>query len=222
MTSMSLLSIFSRYKFKTILLESREKVLIQKGSGPFYETPILFNGKEVGILNCDANKEEAAEMAELLAPLIYFENEVGSWDYVTELFTWVLGAKNLVPSVTDWIGIYYKANYFLGKKTTDLYLGPYLGEATEHMVIPLERGLCGLALREERVVNVANVHENAQHIACSLKTNSELIIPLKNETGELIAELDIDCHKLGAFSPEIERTFQEYALTFVPPKKIVE
>ncbi|MCF8060130.1 MAG: hypothetical protein K9K67_12595 [Bacteriovoracaceae bacterium] len=222
MTDISLLSILSRFNFKSIILESHELVLLQKGDGPMKERSVSFNGKEIGLLSTDASEEEAKEMADLLGPLVFLENERELWNYATDLFTWVLGAKNLVPEVTDWIGIYYKANYFLGKNTTDLYLGPYIGEATDHQVIPLDRGLCGLALREERVVNVANVHEDIRHIACSLKTNSELILPLKNKSGEMIAELDIDCNKLGAFTPEIEKKFKDYALTFVPPEKIVE
>jgi putative methionine-R-sulfoxide reductase with GAF domain len=71
-----------------------------------------------------------------------------------------------------------------------------------------------MALREKRVVNVGDVHQESEHIACSLKTNSELIVPLLDEAGEMIAELDIDCNKLRAFTPEIEKKFKDYALTF--------
>ena len=81
-------------------------------------------------------------------------------------------------------------------------------------MIPLERGLCGLALREERVVNVADVHQDDRHIACSLKTKSELIIPLLSPQGEMIAELDIDCNQLNAFSTDIEDRLKEYCKSF--------
>ncbi|MCR9204164.1 MAG: hypothetical protein NXH75_06280, partial [Halobacteriovoraceae bacterium] len=124
------------------------------------------------------------------------------------------GAKNIAPEVSDWIGIYYKANDFLKRDTTDLYLGPFFGEPTDHKIIPLTEGLCGLALREERVVNVKNVIEDERHIACSIKTKSELIVPLKNKSGKMVAELDIDCHRLNAFTPEIEEKIKEYCLTF--------
>lgn len=214
MTDVALLSLLEDYDFRSLMLEGGESVLLQKGQGPFYQYPVTFNQKEIGLLQTDAKEEQAREMARQVAPLLYLHINGNLWDEAVDLMTWVKGAKNLVPEVTDWIGIYYKASYFLGIETTDLFLGPYFGESTDHEVIPLERGLCGLALREERVVNVANVHEDERHIACSLKTNSELIIPLKNEKGEMVAELDIDCNRLGAFSKEIEEEFKEYAKTF--------
>lgn len=214
MTDVALLSLLEDYNFRSLMLEGGEKVLIQKGQGPFYQYPVTFNKKEYGLLQTDAPEEQAREMAHQIAPLLFLETQGQLWSEAVQLMTWVKGAKNLVPEVTDWIGIYYKASYFLGLETTDLFLGPYFGESTDHEVIPLERGLCGLALREERVVNVANVHEDERHIACSLKTNSELIIPLTNENGEMVAELDIDCNRLGAFSQEIEDQFKAYAKTF--------
>lgn len=214
MSNVALLSLLEDYDFRSLMLEGGEKLLIQKGEGPYYQYPVTFNKKEIGLLQTDAKEDEAKEMARQIAPLLNLHVSGDLWDEAIDLMTWVKGAKNLVPDVTDWIGIYYKASYFLGVETTDLFLGPYFGESTDHEIIPLERGLCGLALREERVVNVANVHEDQRHIACSLKTNSELIIPLKNEKGEMVAELDIDCNRLGAFSKEIEEEFKEYAKSF--------
>ncbi len=71
-----------------------------------------------------------------------------------------------------------------------------------------------MALREERVVNVPDVRENGEHIACSLKTRSELVLPLKDPNGQMVAELDIDSNTLRAFSPELEARFRAYAETF--------
>ena len=99
----------------------------------------------------------------------------------------------------DWIVIYYKESYILKKNSTGLILVPFLGEPTEHVRISLNRGICGMALREERIVNINNVHDNPHHIACNVYTNSELVIPLKNKVGKLIAELDINSNKKSAF-----------------------
>lgn len=219
MSDLSLLSLLNNNAFKGILLECQEEVLLEKGEGDLKKYVVNFAGKEIGLLHCDIDKVEGEELAKHLAPLVYMHKKAGLWDYATELLTWVWGAKNLVPEVTDWIGIYYKASAFFGDQTTDLFLGPFFGDSTDHEVIPLDRGLCGLALREERVVNVANVHEDERHIACSLKTNSELIIPLTNKAGKMVAELDIDCNKLNAFTPEIEEKFRHYAETFIAPDK---
>ena len=93
-------------------------------------------------------------------------------------------------------------------------LGPFIGEATEHTRIPIDKGMCGLALREEKVVNIADVRQEGGHIACSLSTRSELVIPLKGEDGSFIAELDIDSNRLNAFSSELEKQFRDYCETF--------
>ena len=219
MSELSLLSLLNNNSFKAILLECREKILLEKGEGDLKKYSVNFSGEEIALLHTDAEESISKELANELAPLVFLHTEAGLWEYSIDLMTWLWGAKQLVPEVTDWIGIYYKASHFLGKDTTNLYLGPYFGESTDHEIIPLEEGLCGLALREERVVNVANVHEDERHIACSLKTNSELIIPLKNSEGVMVAELDIDCNRLNAFTPEIESKFKEYAKTFKAPER---
>lgn len=191
-----------------------EETMCMWGGSTTSKNNIIFNGVTLGELSTSLSPEENFELAGYIAPILYLEKTKSLGNYAISLHAWVSEARSLAPEVCDWIGIYYKAGAFLEVETTDLYLGPYIGEYTEHQVIPLNRGLCGLALREERVVNVADVHQDKRHIACSLKTNSELIIPLKNSTGEMVAELDIDCNKKGAFTPEVEEKFKAFGETF--------
>jgi len=133
---------------------------------------------------------------------------------MNDLRNWLLECQKIAPELVDWIGIYFKASYLNDEDSTDLVLGPFIGEATEHTRIPIDRGMCGLALREEKIVNVSDVRKEAEHIACSLTTRSELVIPLADENGVLIAELDIDSNTLDAFSPGIEKKFIEFSKTF--------
>lgn len=192
-----------------------DKVLCQEGEGASPSRCTLqFCGQNVGSLESNLEGKAHDELAQQVAPLLYLYKEGYPWEQIILLQQWVKGARDLVSDIADWIGIYYKANYYLSEQTTDLILGPYYGESTTHTRIPLERGLCGLALREERVVNVADVHEDSRHIACSLKTNSELIIPLTNSEGKMVAELDIDCNRLGAFTSDIEEKFRGYSQSF--------
>ncbi len=197
-----------------LCLSFNDETMCLWGEGGESQNAILFNGVHLGELRSSLAPVKNFELAGYLAPILYLEKTKGLGNFAMTLHAWICEAKSLSPEVCDWIGIYYKAGAFLEVETTDLYLGPYIGEYTDHQVIPLNRGLCGLALREERVVNVANVHEESLHIACSLKTNSELIIPLKNSKGEMIAELDIDCNRIGAFSPEIEDKFKKFSESF--------
>jgi len=135
-------------------------------------------------------------------------------DYFKKVLIWLEDTKKLAPEVCDWIGIYYKESYLLGSASTDLVIGPFIGEETEHTRISIERGFCGMALREERTVNVADVTTDSTHIACSLKTRSELVVPIADNNGKFIAELDIDCNRLNAFTKELEKTFQEAVKSF--------
>ncbi len=127
---------------------------------------------------------------------------------------WLQNAKGLAPEVCDWIGIYYKASFYNNENSTDLVLGPYIGALTEHTRIPIDKGICGLALREEISANIADVKSHPEYISCSIETKSELVIPLKNKEGEFIAELDIDSHTTDAFTAEIQIKFELYCQTF--------
>ncbi len=129
--------------------------------------------------------------------------------YFAKVLEWLEILKRKEPLVCDWIGIYYKESYLHKLNSTDLVLGPFIGEATEHTRIPIDRGFCGMALREERTVNVADVTKDSTHIACSLKTRSELVVPIADKAGHFVAELDIDCNRLAAFTPELEAFFKE-------------
>ncbi|PIK16629.1 GAF domain-containing protein [Halobacteriovorax sp. JY17] len=155
-----------------------------------------------------------SELTQSLSPILRGGTDSRELTYNVEVYKWILEAKNMIPKIADWIGIYYKTEYLIEKKSEDLLLGPYIGESTEHVKIPISEGLCGLALREERVVNIEDVHSDERHIACSLKTKSELIIPLQNSYGDCIAELDIDSNLQAAFSKEIEEKMKDYCLTF--------
>ena len=136
-------------------------------------------------------------------------------DEMLKVLAWLRTVKAFAPEIFNWIGVYYKSSYLLGENSTDLVLGPFLGEPTDHTRIPIDRGLCGLALREERVINQADVHADSRHIACSLKTKSELIVPLPLKTeGGFIAELVIDSHTISAFTAEIEAKVNQLCLDF--------
>lgn len=134
--------------------------------------------------------------------------------YFAKVHQWLEMTKKLSPEVCDWIGIYYKESYLKNLPSTDLVIGPYIGEETEHIRISIDRGFCGMALREERTVNVSDVTKDSTHIACSLKTRSELVVPIADHSGKFIAELDIDCNRLNAFTPELVALFQNAVKSF--------
>lgn len=104
----------------------------------------------------------------------------------------------------DWTGIYE-----LGPDGI-LHLGPYVGAATEHTEIPVGRGICGTAVAEGRDLNIPDVREVGNYLACSLQTRSELVVLIRE--GETIyAQIDIDSHTVNAFDAEATRAVERVA-----------
>ena len=82
-----------------------------------------------------------------------------------------------------------------------LKIGPYQG-GHGCLFIPFEKGICGAAARIGDTQDVPNVHERPEHIACSSTTNSEIVVPIKDLSGDVVAVLDVDSDELAAFSTE--------------------
>lgn len=82
-----------------------------------------------------------------------------------------------------------------------LRVGPYQG-TLGCMEIEFGRGVCGTAAAERRTVIVDDVDEFPGHIACDARSRSEIVVPVFDGTGELIAVLDIDSEQPSAFTEE--------------------
>ena len=80
-----------------------------------------------------------------------------------------------------------------------LKIGPYQG-GHGCLSIPFDKGICGAAARTGETQDVPDVHARAEHIACSSSTNSEIVVPVKNSRGEVVAVLDLDSDLPAAFS----------------------
>lgn len=92
----------------------------------------------------------------------------------------------------DWTGFYRVTEPQM------LKIGPYQG-GHGCLVIPFSRGVCGAAARSGEIQMVADVDAFPDHIACSNSTRSELVIPVHNGKGDLIAVFDIDSDQPNAF-----------------------
>ena len=82
-----------------------------------------------------------------------------------------------------------------------LKIGPYQG-GHGCLVIPFARGVCGAAARLEKTQLVPDVDAFPGHIACASSTRSELVLPVWNNSGQLIAVFDIDSDLPDAFTQE--------------------
>lgn len=80
----------------------------------------------------------------------------------------------------------------------ELVLGPFQGPVACTR-IRKGRGVCGTSWNEARTVIVPNVHEFPGHIACSSLSNSEIVVPVFDECGNVTGVLDIDSRDFDTF-----------------------
>jgi GAF domain-containing protein len=79
-----------------------------------------------------------------------------------------------------------------------LRVGPYQGPLG-CLEIPFDKGVCGAAARERRTQLVEDVDAFPGHIACDAAARSEIVVPVSDRKGELVAVLDLDSHSPAAF-----------------------
>ncbi|HYA54099.1 MAG TPA: GAF domain-containing protein [Thermoplasmata archaeon] len=100
-----------------------------------------------------------------------------------------------------WVGIYRVEG-------TELVLDAWDGaQPTEHTRIPVARGICGQAVRENRSVVVDDVNADPNYLACFLETRAEIVVPIRSE-GAPVGEIDIDGNSVRAFDAS-DRQFLE-------------
>lgn len=82
-----------------------------------------------------------------------------------------------------------------------LVVGPYIG-TVGCLQIEFGRGVCGKAAEERQTIVVPDVHQFPGHIACDPNSRSEIVVPVFDREGALIAVLDVDSSELNAFDDE--------------------
>ena len=92
----------------------------------------------------------------------------------------------------NWVGFYLL-------KDDKLFLGPFQGKPA-CVTISLGKGVCGTAVSTDSLQLVKDVHTFPGHIACDSASNSEIVLPLHDKSGKVVAVLDIDSPTLGRFS----------------------
>ena len=96
-----------------------------------------------------------------------------------------------------WIGFYVVDP----RRADELVVGPYQG-ILGCLRIAFGRGVCGTAAREGQTLIVGDVAAFPGHIACDSRSRSEIVTPVRNAAGELIAVLDVDSAELAAFDQD--------------------
>lgn len=102
-------------------------------------------------------------------------------------------------SYYNWVGFYFKN----GDKN-ELKLGPYVGEPTDHTIIPFGKGICGQVAVSNKNFVVPDVSAQDNYIACSITVKAEIVIPIF-VNGENIGQIDIDSNTPDPFTEADER-----------------
>jgi GAF domain-containing protein len=128
--------------------------------------------------------EVAADVAAVLS---------GEQNQTARMATVAALLANTFP-VFVWTGFYVVD----ARKPGELVVGPYQG-TLGCLRIPFGKGVCGTAAAAEQTVIVPDVHAFPGHIACDSRSASEIVVPVFDTKGQLIAVLDIDSTERAAF-----------------------
>lgn len=109
--------------------------------------------------------------------------------------------KQSVPHY-DWVGI-----YLADPRKSELVLGPFAGEITEHIKIPFGEGICGQVAVSHKTYISRDVSAEENYLSCSPWVKAEIVVPIMKK-GKFVAQLDIDSHTADAFTEE-DRAFLE-------------
>ena len=103
----------------------------------------------------------------------------------------------------NWAGFYLM-------RGGELILGPFQGKPA-CMRIPVGKGVCGTAVKENRVIRVDDVHQFKGHIACDCASASEIVLPVR-KNGKIIGVLDIDSPVKSRFNFEDEEGLKQIVM----------
>ena len=104
---------------------------------------------------------------------------------------------NIAAAIKEVFGFFWVGFYLV--KDNQLVLGPFQGPVACTR-IPFHKGVCGHAYTIAETVIVPDVEEFPGHIACASASQSEIVLPVKNQAGDVTMVLDVDSDLLNDFS----------------------
>ena len=93
-------------------------------------------------------------------------------------------------------GFFWTGFYLLSDG--NLLVGPYQGPVA-CQVLAKDTGVCWAGINEQKTIIVPDVEQFPGHIACDSRSRSEIVVPVWNKDGHIIAVLDVDSKHLEQF-----------------------
>lgn len=79
-----------------------------------------------------------------------------------------------------------------------LQVGPYQGSLA-CIDLAKDTGVCWAGINSAKTVIVGDVHQFPGHIACDGRSQSEIVVPLRNKANEIVGVLDVDSSSKNSF-----------------------
>ena len=139
----------------------------------------------------DRSTDKAARYAELEDEIVAVLD--GEPDRTARMAT-------VAAMLADAFDHYFWTGFYVVDPTreAELVVGPYQG-TLGCLRIAFGRGVCGTAAAERRTQLVPDVHAFPGHIACDSRSASEIVVPVFDAAGDLIAVFDVDATTPAAF-----------------------
>jgi len=128
-------------------------------------------------------------------------------DAAAEIAATIEGESNLIARMATVSNIlhhvfpyYFWTGFYLvdPQRPDELVIGPYQG-TLGCLRIPFGKGVCGAAARTRETQIVPDVHAFPGHIACDSRSQSEIVVPVFDRAGALIAVFDVDSDQPAMF-----------------------
>jgi len=113
-------------------------------------------------------------------------------------FIWHEFIETRGEGCVNWVGFYF-VRPLKNSEEHLLVLGPFMGKPACKR-IKIGSGVCGAAASSMEIQRIPKVHDFPGHIACDDASKSEIVVPVKNAAGQLVAVLDMDCPNEHGFS----------------------
>jgi L-methionine (R)-S-oxide reductase len=112
---------------------------------------------------------------------------------------WVSAMATVACELHNAFEYYHWTGFYRVVAPELLAVGPYQG-GHGCLSIAFARGVCGAAARTRKTQLVDDVELFEGHIACSSTTRSEVVVPVFDGDGEVIAVFDVDSNDEAAFT----------------------
>ncbi|MCZ4407804.1 GAF domain-containing protein [Cryomorphaceae bacterium 1068] len=120
----------------------------------------------------------------------------------------IANLSNIAAILKELEGYFWVGFYLV--RGDELVVGPFQGPVACSRIAK-GKGVCGTAWSENRTIVVQNVHDFPGHIACSPLSQSEVVVPIRNQEGEVAMVLDVDSSSISDFGESDQSALEKLA-----------